>query len=1356
MFLQHGLTATARIGGAEQIQTFGMASFYASASASRQQHGGNDGIEQDWQAAGLDGHEGQESGGGVGTGSSEPTTGAYENDGSQYGDSAWDKGGYNHRGDGGQPRWSWNLMGQWYDTPQGWFWGRDLDSAIEYGIQRGWITVTRDFMCWWSARSELARAGASRGQAPSSSGDAVDGGEAEERSSTVGAVRGQFGEDRQSVAGHSSTKSGSAQDKKPNMGKDWIPTHDGSCSMREYERRVRLYQATCSIDPEYQAGRLVEKLQGDAWSAVETLDLTKLKCAEGVDLLLQHLWAEMEPLEYLRVMQTLSHFYRVFKRQKGEEFSHYDTAFRAQCLRLAEVGSAISGITKAYWFLEKSSISEDLRRQVIAAAGGQYDYERLRASLCAIVPQVRREQDDAKPPAARWHSQARATNKVNAVLEDEITHELEEGGPEEEEEGIEDQELSQEISELEAEAQILMTQAAKKRSEAMRNRGFNRPPESKEQRGARIEAMKARMSCAACKAHGKTVFGHWHGDPDCPYRNESAGSKDAGARKPQATFVVSQDDGGASDSSDDIFAVHLCNVAWQEQAVGQAVVMETSGTSSDLRRASDGLALSDTACARTVCGEKWLQHHMDRLEKMGIPVAIVPDEQPFKFGDGPRITSSFAAIIPLLVPGCKKMALLRSSVVPQDVPLLVSSPALKAMMSVLDLGNNKYVFKGLDGKTAMVTTPSGHIGFEIASGEHCRVASLMHWEWHEFIESHQEVMLEEDWVKHEHVGNNHQGSPNKNVVLKEGLDHASTTCPQPASSAAPSSCLACVIEADDGLGRRCQESSALEDGVRGSLVGNHEAQPRGSRSTECGEAEVAASRLESPSSSQGTPGKLEEVLQIGTGGTLCQPGNSLEQCGSQGPRVPRVEQGSVDRGAGTLSGGSPGVGHCVPGRAGSDHSEVRGVRSDDGQAHQQPLQGAVLGMPNVPQVPRSAQPDVQWHSSGNGPNADGKDHERESGSGSNQTVMGWCQEQARGLWRRYGWTHADQSLKDTSPRRCNEQPELVGTSGGTSDEGHPSRDGSHHGEAPAGEHELREAEWQARPLSQDVIGQRIKRGMEIRRRAKRGTWCRLLGNCKQLAACVFLITASSLACVYDGSCMMTQAVFGDKRPDLSEIFAGEAEVSMQFSRRGWFVMEPCDIVYGQDLREEGERERVMRIVKEQKPRLVLVSYPCKYWTALTNINFRTSQGRRRLEKLRRAERPFLQLCSDVFDEQIDRDDDALGENPRLSASFATPIMRKVLDHPKVDTVVGHGCRYGLKHPKTGLPLLKPTMWFGTSPEILGELAKQCQGNHEHAKCLGEVLLDMLLSTPLKLLGLFNVVLSRLSRGKILLGSADCF
>ena len=96
--------------------------------------------------------------------------------------------------------------------------------------------------------------------------------------------------------------------------------------------------------------------------------------------------------------------------------------------------------------------------------------------------------------------------------------------------------------------------------------------------------------------------------------------------------------------------------------------------------------------------------------------------------------------------------------------------------------------------------------------------------------------------------------------------------------------------------------------------------------------------------------------------------------------------------------------------------------------------------------------------------------------------------------------------------------------------------------------------------------------------------------------------------------------------------------------------------------------------------------------------------------------PFLELTEKVFD-------DALGENPLASACFVTQPMKTVLNHPEVHAAVGHGCRFGIKHPQTNEPIRKATLWFSTSIEICDEIGKRCKneetpGNHRHAHCLG--------------------------------------
>ena len=51
--------------------------------------------------------------------------------------------------------------------------------------------------------------------------------------------------------------------------------------MREYQRRLHLFQSTTSIDKCFQAGRLVERMSGQAWRATETLRIGSLSVMKG-------------------------------------------------------------------------------------------------------------------------------------------------------------------------------------------------------------------------------------------------------------------------------------------------------------------------------------------------------------------------------------------------------------------------------------------------------------------------------------------------------------------------------------------------------------------------------------------------------------------------------------------------------------------------------------------------------------------------------------------------------------------------------------------------------------------------------------------------------------------------------------------------------------------------------------------------------------------------------------------------------------------------------------------------------------------------------------------------------------------
>lgn len=109
------------------------------------------------------------------------------------------------------------------------------------------------------------------------------------------------------------------------------------------------------------------------------------------------------------------------------------------------------------------------------------------------------------------------------------------------------------------------------------------------------------------------------------------------------------------------------------------------------------------------------------------------------------------------------------------------------------------------------------------------------------------------------------------------------------------------------------------------------------------------------------------------------------------------------------------------------------------------------------------------------------------------------------------------------------------------------------------------------PLPRDEVRRRILAGNYRRREAKKGTIKRLIGNCSNILATACFFTA--MAAVSAGG-LFKQVMCGDSRPDVIEIFAGTAEVSLHMARRGWNVSEPVDIVFGSDLRDSVVRDDI--------------------------------------------------------------------------------------------------------------------------------------------------------------------------------------
>lgn len=107
---------------------------------------------------------------------------------------------------------------------------------------------------------------------------------------------------------------------------------------------------------------------------------------------------------------------------------------------------------------------------------------------------------------------------------------------------------------------------------------------------------------------------------------------------------------------------------------------------------SQGSAIIDTACARTVCGKKWLENYMKELSQDQVNKMLqteIPSCRPFQFGDGNVVYSNRKVKIPANIGQTK--CCVETEVVQVDIPLLLSKTSLKRAGTVLDMKNDSAV-----------------------------------------------------------------------------------------------------------------------------------------------------------------------------------------------------------------------------------------------------------------------------------------------------------------------------------------------------------------------------------------------------------------------------------------------------------------------------------------------------------------------------------------------------------------------------------------------------------------------------------------------------------------------------------------
>ena len=455
---------------------------------------------------------------------------------------------------------------------------------------------------------------------------------------------------------------------------------DIGTSARSYLRQISAWRRMTRMSEDQQGLTLYQHLTDKAWIDAERLDVDKLATTGGVDYLIDWIKDRYLDVQVTQIGRSLSGFFRGLHRRANQSVRDYMAEFDRAFARLGEVGCHLPDVAAAWVFVDRMGLEEQAELNLLASVGNQYSLKALQQAAIVHDRGLRKPWEHGfKGPKKEWGPKKAFSANMAAIDEGELL---------EDEPFDMDGETEEFVSEDVAQDlyQAFMTHATAKQKykESMKLRGSD-PEGLRLLAQEKLKVAKSKSFCAGCKRRG-----HWHKDAICPLnKGRSDDSTPAGASSgPSATGVTKE---GVRAN----YPCHVVHVTW------------------DLKEhlPPDLLAITDTACSRSVAGSGWIDVYLAEARRMNHE-KFLPCREAFRFGASKVFLASYAVILCFEL-GNKKVAL-KVAVVNGEVPLLVSRPALGTMGMIIDVAMNRASFRTLGVEDMRLTiTDTGHPAFPI-------------------------------------------------------------------------------------------------------------------------------------------------------------------------------------------------------------------------------------------------------------------------------------------------------------------------------------------------------------------------------------------------------------------------------------------------------------------------------------------------------------------------------------------------------------------------------------------------------------------------------------------------------------------
>ena len=199
---------------------------------------------------------------------------------------------------------------------------------------------------------------------------------------------------------------------------------------------------------------------------------------------------------------------------------------------------------------------------------------------------------------------------------------------------------------------------------------------------------------------------------------------------------------------------------------------------------------------------------------------------------------------------------------------------------------------------------------------------------------------------------------------------------------------------------------------------------------------------------------------------------------------------------------------------------------------------------------------------------------------------------------------------------------------------------------------------------------------------------------------------------------------GEGKVDVMEVFSPE-RVGKVAEYHGLVQGAAFDLQNGWDLNDETQRQKMEKILDEQKPTLLIGSPPCVKFSILMNLlmgkNLAPERRARFHEELDEAISQ-LRFCFKLYRKQIAAGRYFLHEHPASASSWELHEVQELMQDPNVFQVVAHMCALGMttkmpSDPQKEVPVLKPTRFLTNSWTVLEALDRRCECKDKHGSLL---------------------------------------